>query len=70
MLSREKALVVAFILTLFAFNLNALVKGKIEVNKAEAWKLWIFHVEKAYHNPITKETYCRDNGFTCIWVDL
>jgi hypothetical protein len=69
---KKAVLVVAmmFILTIFAINLDTLVKGKVEVNEAQAWNLWIVHIEKAYYDKETGRTYCEGNGFSCLWLDL
>ncbi len=59
-----------FVLILFALNLNALLKGKVEVNQADAWKLWILHIEKVIGPAPGGGVICHGNGFDCIWLDL
>jgi len=65
-----------FILTLFALNLNALVKGKVEINQAKAWRLWFFGLHtkcegwddingNGVKDPGETFIYCCGNGFTC-----
>lgn|GEM_PF-1683214 len=73
---RRRAAVVCamvFILSLFALNIQALVTGKVEVNKAEAWRLWIFGVHKKYSEDtdgdgVEDTVVCKGNGFNCFSI--
>jgi len=73
---RKRVMVITamvFIMTLFALNLNALVKGKVEINQAEAWKFWIFGLHRVCtgtHSDGTTYEYCCRNGITCITIDI
>ncbi len=67
-----------FILTLFALNLNALVTGKVEVNQANALRLWFigFHTiytaytdlngDGDFNDPGEEFEYCSGDGIRCI----
>jgi diaminopimelate epimerase len=73
---KKRALLIAatvFLLTLFTININALVKGKVESNDANAWKFWIFglHTVCTGTNPDgSTYEYCCGNGLRCIIIDL
>lgn len=71
-LKKKMTVIVAivFILSLFAVNLNALVTGKVEVNQAEAWKLWIFGFRHVCGENPDGSVKCCGNGITCITVGI
>jgi len=59
-----------FILSLFALNFQALVTGKVEVNQAEALKLWIFGFQRVCGENPDGSVNCCGHGITCITVGI